>query len=252
MSPGPRAAHDPKGGLLASFGHAARGLVEVAARERNMKIHVLAGVAVGLAGGDLALSTAARLALLLCVMLVLSAEALNSALESLVDLHTDEFRHEARRVKDAAAAAVLVLAIGSVLAAAAVVAGSWDQVLASLPRLRAHAGVSATVLVLAAGLLTPGRRFVVLDALAATTGVALLVLLALQSSSLTLTAMALGLFTLAAASAWYARAHGDELRHDKADLRAAGKALPDEVRKVSRVEREEESSATQHRASRER
>ena len=37
-------------GLVASFGHALRGLVEVTARERNMKIHVLAGTAVGLAG----------------------------------------------------------------------------------------------------------------------------------------------------------------------------------------------------------
>ncbi|MBS1110161.1 MAG: hypothetical protein H6Q88_2153, partial [Anaeromyxobacteraceae bacterium] len=30
-------------GILLSFGHALRGLVEVTARERNMKLHVLAG-----------------------------------------------------------------------------------------------------------------------------------------------------------------------------------------------------------------
>src|SRR5512136_956968 len=115
-------------GLLDSFGHALRGLVEVTSRERNMKIHVLAGVAVGVVGGEVALPYAGRLALLLAVALVISAEMLNSALESLVDLHTKEFREEARRVKDAAAGAVLVLAVGSVLLAAAVVAGSWESV----------------------------------------------------------------------------------------------------------------------------
>ncbi len=44
---------------------------------------------------------------------MLSGEALNSALESLVDLHTREFRREARAAKDAGA--VLALAAGSVL-----------------------------------------------------------------------------------------------------------------------------------------
>jgi diacylglycerol kinase (ATP) len=193
-------------GLLSSFGHAFRGLVGAAASERNMKIHVVAGMAVGVAGGELALSTAARLVLLLCVMLVLSAETLNAALESLVDLHTREFRREARRVKDAAAGAVLVLALGSVLATAMVVAGNWDQVVASLPRLRAGAGLGGALLLLTAGLLAPARRPAVLDALGAAAGAILLALLALRSLSLPFTAMATGLFALAAASAWHARA----------------------------------------------
>ena len=195
-------------GLFASFGHALRGLVEVAERERNMKIHVLAGLAVGLAGVELALPMAARLALLLCVALVVAAEALNAALESLVDLHTTEFRREARQVKDAAAGAVLVLAVGSVLVAAAVLAGSWDQVGASLPRLRAHAGIGAAVMLLAAGLLLPGRRWPAIDALAVGTGAALLLLLGLRSQSLPFTALAAALFALASAAAWRARAEG--------------------------------------------
>ena len=37
------------GGLAAAFGHALRGLREVAA-ERNMRLHLLAGTAVGLVG----------------------------------------------------------------------------------------------------------------------------------------------------------------------------------------------------------
>ena len=67
-------------GLFLSFGHALRGLVEVTARERNMKIHVLAGTAVGLLGAEVSLPAASRLALLLAVALVAAAEMGNSAL----------------------------------------------------------------------------------------------------------------------------------------------------------------------------
>src|SRR5512137_1088151 len=96
-------------GLIPSFGHALRGLVEVTARERNMKIHVLSGTAVGLLGAEVPLPPASRLALLLAVALVVAAEMGNSALEALVDLHTREIREEARRVKDAAAGGALLL-----------------------------------------------------------------------------------------------------------------------------------------------
>ena len=73
-------------GIFLSFGHAIRGLVEVTSRERNMKVHVLAGTAVGLLGAEVALPVGARIALVLATMLVLAAEMGNSALEALVDL----------------------------------------------------------------------------------------------------------------------------------------------------------------------
>jgi diacylglycerol kinase (ATP) len=85
-----------------------------------MRLHLLAGVAVGLVGTELPLPLASRLALHLCTALVIGAEAFNSALEALVDLQTVEIHPEARRAKDAAAGAVLVLAIGAVLVGGAV------------------------------------------------------------------------------------------------------------------------------------
>jgi diacylglycerol kinase (ATP) len=192
-------------GLLDSFGHALRGLVEVTARERNMKIHVLAGIAVGVVGGEVALPYAGRLALLLCVALVISAEMLNSSLEALVDLHTRDRREEARRVKDAAAGAVLVLAVGAVLVAAAVVAGSWETVQASLSRLGSRAAGVVAVLLLAAGQLAPGRRHPVMDLVGAVAGMAILAVLAASTRSAAFTATALVLFALAVASARHRR-----------------------------------------------
>ncbi len=93
MAPHPEAPRATRSaGLLGSFRHALRGLVEVAARERNMRLHLLAGMVVGVAGSELSLTLAAQLGLFLCVTLVLAGEALNSALEALVDLHTATVR----------------------------------------------------------------------------------------------------------------------------------------------------------------
>jgi diacylglycerol kinase (ATP) len=140
-------------GLVASFGHALRGVVEVAARERNMKLHVLAGLGVGLLGSEVALPLGARLALVVCVALVLAGEMLNSALESLVDLHTRELREEARRVKDAAAGTVLVFAAGAALVGLVVVVASWETVVEARPRILGDVLPDLALLAIAAGLL---------------------------------------------------------------------------------------------------
>jgi diacylglycerol kinase (ATP) len=73
--------------------------------------------------------------LIFCVLLVFFAEILNSALETLVDLATQEFDEKARVTKDAAAAAVLVLSIGSAVIFAALVVHNWATVVAHVPRI---------------------------------------------------------------------------------------------------------------------
>jgi diacylglycerol kinase (ATP) len=111
--------------LAWSFVHAWDGVVETAARQRNMRLHLAAGLAVSAAASVVPLGLASDLALLFCIALVLAAEVANSALEALVDLVAPD-RHElARRAKDAAAGAVLVLAGGSVAVLAVVVAHEW-------------------------------------------------------------------------------------------------------------------------------
>lgn len=55
-----------------------------------MRVHVVAALLVGLAGGALPLERGEELALLLCVFLVLAGEVLNTGLEALVDLYTRE------------------------------------------------------------------------------------------------------------------------------------------------------------------
>jgi undecaprenol kinase len=98
--------------LLESFFHAFRGFVIAFRAERNLRIHVVLAVAV--AAGALALRVDANgwALLVLAVGMVMAAELVNTALERLVDLATNnEFHRIARDAKDIAAASVLCTAI---------------------------------------------------------------------------------------------------------------------------------------------
>jgi diacylglycerol kinase (ATP) len=192
--------------LVASFGHALRGLVEVTARERNMKIHVLAGAGVGLGGAEVVLPLAARLALVLAVMLVVAAEMGNSALEALVDLHTQELREEARRVKDAAAGGVLVLAAGAVLLALAVAMGNLDAVQTAFHRRGVHLVLAAGALLLQGFLLFGRSRSGLLDGIAIAVGAVLVSFLGFDGQSGALSLTAALLFALSAVAATFSRA----------------------------------------------
>lgn len=76
-----------------------------------MRIHLTAASCVLVAAGVLELSIGEWSLLILCIGLVLMAELLNTAIESLVDLVSPE-RHElARQAKDMAAGAVLTAAL---------------------------------------------------------------------------------------------------------------------------------------------
>ena len=104
------------------------GLVETALHQRNMRIHLVAGLLVALLASGLALGAGPQLALVLSLFLVLAAEVTNSALEALVDLLAPERHERARAAKDAAAAAVLLLAVGAVAVLAIVLVDSWSEV----------------------------------------------------------------------------------------------------------------------------
>jgi diacylglycerol kinase (ATP) len=204
---GPASAEPPTvrrgGGLAAAFGHALRGLREVAG-ERNMRIHLLAGTAVGLVGTELPLPPASRLALHLCTALVIAAEALNSALEALVDLHTVELHPQARRAKDAAAGAVLVLAVGAVLVAGVVGVDAWGAFAAWLARpgwVLALVLDGALLLGMALLQFAPRGPGWWRPALLAVLGLLLVAAFA-RSASVTLTAQAAALVVLAGVSGW--------------------------------------------------
>lgn len=106
---------DRKNSLPHSFGYAFEGIWTGVRGERNMKIHCLAVIAVTLAGTLFQITAMEWCICLLLFALVVSLELVNTAVEAVVDLVTEERKPLAKTAKDTAAGAVLFSAIVSVI-----------------------------------------------------------------------------------------------------------------------------------------
>ena len=143
------AEHRP---LSASLGFAWDGLAEGAVRDRNLRIHLGLGALVGAFVARTPLAAMERALLVLCVAIVIAAEAANSALEAAVDLASPGLDERARIAKDSAAGAVLAVAAGSVVVFLAVAGGraaelaAWGGTLAPGAALRLVAAALAAAL----------------------------------------------------------------------------------------------------------
>ncbi len=100
---------------LKSFSYAGKGLAELFRSQPNSRIHLLFILAVVLAGWFFGLTPTEWLVLVLTMTIVLAAESFNTALEYLTDLASPGFHPLAGKVKDLAAGAVLICALGAVI-----------------------------------------------------------------------------------------------------------------------------------------
>lgn len=119
--------HGSGHGLLRAFGWAFDGLFAAIRRERNLRIHLGAGVLAALFAALAPLEPVARALVYACIFAVIAAEAMNSAVEAVVDLASPAEHPLAKHAKDAAAGAVLAVAMGSVVVFAVLAAphGPW-------------------------------------------------------------------------------------------------------------------------------
>lgn len=97
-----------------SFKHAVSGIRHAFNSQPNFRIHCLLAVAAITVGFWLDISFVEWAILSLTIIWVLLTEMVNTAIESMVDLITTEYRQEAKVAKDVAAGAVLMGAIGAV------------------------------------------------------------------------------------------------------------------------------------------
>lgn len=101
--------------ITRSFGYAFEGIHTGILKERNMKIHCLAVILVTAAGTFLGLSAVEWCICLLLFALVISLELVNTAVEAVVDLVTEERKPLAKIAKDTAAGAVLFASLAAVI-----------------------------------------------------------------------------------------------------------------------------------------
>jgi diacylglycerol kinase len=99
---------------IKSFGHAFKGIATLFVTQPNARIHASVLSFVVLAGVYFQIDKTEWLVITLVAALVLSAEAMNTAIEFVVDLVSPDFHPLAGKAKDVAAAAVLLAAFGAI------------------------------------------------------------------------------------------------------------------------------------------
>ena len=104
-----------KNPLWRSFGYAFAGIWTGIRKERNMKIHCTALLMVVIAGIAFRITVSEWCICIVLCALVMSLELVNTAVEAVVDLVTEEKKPLAKIAKDTAAGAVLIAAIASVI-----------------------------------------------------------------------------------------------------------------------------------------
>ncbi len=202
--PPPFQSKHPPTSFYRSVLHAWNGLIHTVVHQRNMRMHLISGLLVGLVGSGIPLGLAEKVTLIFCVLLVLFAEMLNSALEQLVDLAVQQFDEKAKLTKDIAAAAVLVLAIGTVVLFAAVLVHNAETIFANLPAIQRQVMFGVPLVFLGGALMHEQNKPVWLDVVLTIAALALWAFITTWSESQVFSAMTLGLLVVCANAA-YAR-----------------------------------------------
>jgi diacylglycerol kinase (ATP) len=101
-------------GRIRSITHAVNGIVEMLRSQHNAWLHSVATIAVTVLGFVFGITKVEWALLVLAIVLVWVAEALNTAFEFLCDVASPNFHPIVKRSKDVAAGAVLLSVMGAV------------------------------------------------------------------------------------------------------------------------------------------
>lgn len=102
-------------GLLKAFGYAFRGIWYTIRTQRNMKIHLIIAIIVLISAYRLDIKGTEMALLFFAIGLVMSAELINTAIETAIDVVVKNYHPLAGAAKDAAAGAVLLTVIIAVI-----------------------------------------------------------------------------------------------------------------------------------------
>jgi len=98
-----------------SFKNAFAGLFWAIRTQPNFRVHLFFSVCAIVLGLVLSISSVEMTIIIFTIVLGLTAEMVNTSIESMTDLITKEWRAEAKIAKDVSAGMMLVVAIGAVI-----------------------------------------------------------------------------------------------------------------------------------------
>ena len=102
-------------GRIRSISHALNGIWLMISTQHNAWVHTLGTIIVIITGFCFSISSSEWLWLILAIVSVWVAEALNTAFELLCDVASPDFHPIVKKSKDVAAGAVLLSAIGAII-----------------------------------------------------------------------------------------------------------------------------------------
>ena len=109
---------------LDSFNNAINGIIDTVRTERNMKIHLIASLGVLISCFFFDITKYEFLILSITIMMVLSSELINTAIESAIDMTTNYYHPLAKIAKNAAAGAVFITALNALIVGYVIF---WDK-----------------------------------------------------------------------------------------------------------------------------
>ena len=107
-----------KGAFWRKFLYAFRGIGSSLREESSLVVHIICTIAVFVLGGILhrGMHYYDWIILVICMFVLISGELINTAIENLTDMVSFKFSYNAKKIKDVAAAAMLILSIMSIIA----------------------------------------------------------------------------------------------------------------------------------------
>jgi len=101
--------------FFASLINALNGIVYIIKKERNIKIEIFFAILAIVASIVLKLTSVEMAIIVLIIFLVFFSEFINTSLEIVLDLYTQEYNEKVKIVKDISAGSVLIISIASII-----------------------------------------------------------------------------------------------------------------------------------------
>ncbi|UCD35473.1 MAG: diacylglycerol kinase [Nitrospiraceae bacterium] len=108
---------------IQSANHAIEGILYAAKTQRHMRYHLYAAILVLVVGFVLGISWNDFVVLIALAIIVISVEMLNTAIEIITDILFKEYDQRAKVIKDTAAGAVLITALGAAIIGYVILSG---------------------------------------------------------------------------------------------------------------------------------
>lgn len=138
---------------IISANHAIEGILHAAKTQRHMRYHLYAAMLLLMVSFILGVSGTEFVVLITLAILVISVEMLNTAVETITDILFKEYDQRAKIIKDTAAGAVLITAVGAVIIGYIILIEPVKKYFYSGLRVAKHTGADVAVVALLAVLI---------------------------------------------------------------------------------------------------